>query len=90
MTKDKKNSAFMRPVKVTDALAEIVGSDPKPRTEITKNLWTYIKEHGLQDQTNKRMINPDEKLSKVLGGKKQINMFDMTKEVSKHIIQIPA
>lgn len=86
MTKDKKNSAFMRPVKVTDALAEIVGSDPKPRTEITRDLWTYIKKHGLQDQTNKRMINPDEKLGKVVG-RKQINMFDMTKEVSKHIIQ---
>lgn len=81
----KKNSAFMKPVKLSDALAKVLGNPgPMPRTEVVKKLWEYIKKHGLQDKKNKRMINPDEKLSGVLGNK-QINMFDMTKQVSKHL-----
>lgn len=84
-TKDKKNSAFMRPVGVSDALAEIVGSGPMARTEVTKKVWDYIKKHKLQDQNNKRMINPDQKLSKVLGSTQPIDMFKMTSKIAKHI-----
>ena len=83
-TKQKKPSAFMKPVKPSAALAKIVGNGPMPRTEITKKLWDYIKKHGLQDKKNKRMINPDATLSAVLGSK-QIDMFSMTKQVSKHV-----
>jgi chromatin remodeling complex protein RSC6 len=87
MVKDKKNSAFMRPVQVSDALAEIVGHESIPRTEITKKLWDYIKKHKLQDPSDKRMIHPDVKLAKVLGSNQPINMFKMTSQVSKHIKQ---
>ena len=80
----KQQSKFMEPKKLTPELAAIVGKGPMPRTEVTKKLWEYIKAHKRQDPKNKRLINPDDKLSKVLG-KKPINMFDMTKEVSKHL-----
>ena len=84
-TKRKPNAAFMKPLQPDAALAEVVGGKPMPRTEVTKKLWAYIKKHGLQDAKNKRMINPDEKLAAVFGGKKQVSMFEMTKLVSKHM-----
>ena len=85
MSKEKKPSAFMRPVQVSDTLAEIVGAGPMARTEVTKKLWDYIKKHKLQDTNNKRMINPDAKLAKVLGSTHQIDMFKMTSKLSKHL-----
>jgi chromatin remodeling complex protein RSC6 len=84
MAKDKKNSAFMKPVGVSDALAEIVGPGPMARTEVTKKVWEYIKQHDLQDKKNKRMINPDPKLAKIVGTS-QIDMFKMTSKIAKHI-----
>lgn len=80
----KAQSKFMQPMEVSPELAAIVGKGPMPRTEVTKKLWAYIKKHKRQDPKNKRLINPDDKLAKVLG-KKPINMFDMTKVVSKHL-----
>ncbi len=85
MSKNQKNSAFMRPVTVSAALAEIVGSEAQPRTEITKKLWAYIKKHKLQDTKNKRLINPDSKLAKVFGSSEPIDMFKMTSKISKHV-----
>jgi upstream activation factor subunit UAF30 len=79
------NPAFMAPVTPSEELAEVVGSRPIPRTEVTKRLWAYIKKNGLQDRTNKRMIKSDEALRPVFGGKAQVNMFEMTKLVSKHL-----
>ncbi len=79
------NSKFMAPVKISDDLAEIVGAKPIPRTEVTKKLWVYIKKNKLQDPKNKRNINADAALKKVFGGKKTVNMFEMTKLVSKHL-----
>jgi upstream activation factor subunit UAF30 len=81
----KPNPAFMRPVTPSAALSEVVGSKPIPRTEVTKKLWAYIKRNGLQDKTNKRMINADETLKPVFGGKSKVNMFEMTKLVGKHL-----
>ena len=81
----KANAAFMRPVTPSATLAEIVGSKPIPRTEVTKKLWAYIKKNGLQDKTNRRMINADPPLKAVFGGKASVNMFDMTKLVGKHL-----
>ena len=81
----KPNAAFMKPVQPDAVLAEVVGDKAVPRTELTKKLWQYIKKHGLQDQKNKRMINADDALKAVFGGKKQVSMFDMTKLVSKHL-----
>lgn len=83
--KEKKPSAFMKPVHVSEALAEIVGAGPMPRTEITKKLWDYIKKHKLQAHDNKRNIVPDQKLAKVLGSTQPIDMFKMTSKLSKHI-----
>ena len=85
MPKEKKQSALMRPVQVSEALAEIVGPGPMPRTEVTKRLWDYIKKNKLQDPRAKRMINPDQKLSKILGTHQQVDMFQMTKKVSQHV-----
>ena len=80
----KANAAFMRPVQPSAELAEIVGSKPIPRTEVTKKLWAYIKKNGLQDKKNKRMIHADDALKPVFG-KALVNMFEMTKLVSKHL-----
>jgi upstream activation factor subunit UAF30 len=84
-TKRKPNAAFMKPVTPDAALSEVVGSKPLPRTELTKKLWAYIKKNGLQDKKNKRMIKSDDALKAVFGGKAQVNMFEMTKLVSKHV-----
>ncbi|HET7620655.1 MAG TPA: SWIB/MDM2 domain-containing protein [Gemmatimonadaceae bacterium] len=79
------NAAFMKPVQPDEALGAVVGSNPMPRTEITKKLWAYIRKNGLQDAKERRMINADDKLAKVFGGKKRVSMFDMTKLVSQHV-----
>jgi chromatin remodeling complex protein RSC6 len=81
----KPNAAFMAPVSPSPALAEVVGAKPIPRTEVTKRLWAYIKKNGLQDQKNRRMIKADGTLKTVFGGKSQVNMFEMTKLVNKHL-----
>jgi chromatin remodeling complex protein RSC6 len=81
--KRKPNAAFMKPVTPNEKLAAVVGAAPLPRTELTKKLWAYIKKNNLQDKKNRRMINADDKLKVVFGGKSQVSMFDMTKLVSK-------
>jgi chromatin remodeling complex protein RSC6 len=82
-----KQSALKRPVQVSDALSEIVGKGPMPRTEVTKKLWEYIKKNKLQDAKAKRQINPDQKLARVIGNQ-QIDMFEMTKKVSSHLKEV--
>jgi upstream activation factor subunit UAF30 len=84
-SKREPNAAFMRPVNPSPALAEVVGSKPIPRTEVTKRLWAYIRKNGLQDTVNKRMIKADAALKDVFGGRSQVNMFEMTKLVNKHL-----
>jgi upstream activation factor subunit UAF30 len=83
--KQRQNSGLMKAVQPSAALAAIVGHTPLPRTEITKRLWDYIKEHDLQDAKNRRMINADTKLRSVFDGQEQISMFDLPKLVSRHI-----
>ena len=83
--KRKPNAAFMKPMNPSATLAAVVGSSPMPRTEVTSKLWGYIKRNNLQDKTNRRMINADDKLKEVFGGKKQVSMFEMTKLVSRHV-----
>ena len=82
---DKKVSAFMKPMNVSADLAEVVGKGPMPRSEVVKALWIYIKKNDLQDPKNKRNIVADAALKKVFGGKAVVNMFEMTKLVSKHL-----
>jgi len=80
----KANSAFMKPMKPSAELAKIVGSDPLPRSEVTKKVWAHIKKNKLQNPANKREIIADEKLQPVFGTKK-LDMFQMTKAVNKHL-----
>jgi upstream activation factor subunit UAF30 len=81
----KPNAGFMKPVTPSEALANVVGAEPMPRTEVTKKVWEYIKKHDLQDSANRRMINADAKLEAVFDGKKQVSMFEMTKLISNHL-----
>ena len=83
--KRKPNAAFMKPMNISSTLAAVIGGSPMPRTEVTSKLWGYIKKNNLQDKTNRRMINADDKLREVFGGKRQVSMFEMTKLVSKHL-----
>jgi chromatin remodeling complex protein RSC6 len=84
-TPKKKNTAFMQPVEISDDLKEIIGTGPMPRTEVIKKLWAYIKKNKCQDTKNKRNIVPDAKLAKVFGSSAPIDMFQMTKKISKHL-----
>jgi upstream activation factor subunit UAF30 len=79
------NPAFMKAMNPSPALAAVVGSNGMPRTEVTKKLWAYIKRNNLQDAKERRMINADEKLKPVFGGKGKVSMFEMTKLVNKHL-----
>ena len=78
------NAAFMKPMQPSGELANVVGSSPMPRTEVTKKLWGYIKRKGLQDSKNRRMINADENLRPIFG-RSQVSMFEMTRLVNKHL-----
>ena len=84
-SKRKPNAAFMRPMQPDSKLAAIVGSKPIPRSEITKKVWDYIKKHGLQDKKKRTMINADDNMRAVFGGKGQVSMFEMTKLVNQHM-----
>jgi upstream activation factor subunit UAF30 len=80
----KANPALMKPVRPSEHLAKIVGSEPLPRTEVTKKVWAHIKKHNLQNPDNKREIIADEKLQPIFSGKK-LDMFQMTKAINKHL-----
>ena len=84
-TKRKPNAAFMKPLTPSPALSEVIGSAMRPRTEVVKKIWDYIKKNNLQDKKNRRMINADAKLKVVFGGKGQISMFELAKVLSKHV-----
>ncbi|HEV8502002.1 MAG TPA: SWIB/MDM2 domain-containing protein [Casimicrobiaceae bacterium] len=83
--KRKPNAAFMKAMTPSATLAAVIGHVPLPRTEVTKKIWDYIKKNKLQDAINKRMINADEKLKAVFGGKGKVSMFEMTKLISNHL-----
>ena len=84
-SKRKPNAAFMKAMTPSAVLANVIGSSPMPRTEVTKKIWDYIKKNKLQDSINRRLINADEKLRAVFGGKSKVSMFEMTKLVSNHL-----
>jgi len=84
-TKRTPNAAFMKAMSPSATLAAVIGSGSMPRTEVVKKIWGYIKKNALQDKKNKRMINADDKLKAVFGGKSQVSMFEMTKLVNKHL-----
>lgn len=82
--KRKASAAFMKPVQPDEKLAAVVGSEPLPRTDVTRKLWDYIRSHNLQDPENKTFIRADEKLKAVFDGKERVSMFEMTKLVYGH------
>lgn len=79
------NRGLSKPVRPSTELAAVIGKEPKPRTEVTKKVWDYIKANKLQDAKNRRMINADSKLKPIFGGKSQVSMFEMTKLVNQHL-----
>lgn len=81
----KPNAAFMAPLNLSDEMAQVVGSKALPRTEVVKKIWEHIKKNDLQDSKNRRMINADDKLKTIFGGKAQISMFDLAKIVNNHV-----
>jgi len=81
----KPNAAFMKPMNPSPALGAVIGSSAMPRTEVTKKIWGYIKRNGLQDRVNRRMINADDKLKPVFGGRAQVSMFEMTRLINNHL-----
>ncbi len=83
--KRKPSAAFMKPMHPSATLGAVIGNGAMPRTQVTKKIWQYIKRHKLQDKKNRRMINADEKLKAVFGGRKQVSMFEMTKLVSRQL-----
>jgi upstream activation factor subunit UAF30 len=85
MATKKVNTALTKPLALTANLEAVVGKGPMARGQVVKKLWEYIKKNNLQDQKNKRNINADDKLKPLFGGKAQVNMFEMTKLVSKHL-----
>ena len=84
-TKRKPNPAFMKPMTPSPALAAVIGPKARPRSQVAKSIWDYIKKNKLQDAKNRRMINADANLKVVFGGRGQVSMFEMTKLVSKHL-----
>jgi upstream activation factor subunit UAF30 len=82
--KAKANTGFMKPMRPSEDLAKIVGTEPLPRSEVTKKIWAHIKKNKLQNPKNKREIIADQKLQPIFGGKK-LDMFQMTKAVNKHL-----
>lgn len=81
----KPNAAFMAPLSLSPALADVIGNKPAPRTQIIKKIWDYIKKNKLQDSKNRRMINADAKLKILFGGKNQISMFELAKVVNNNV-----
>jgi chromatin remodeling complex protein RSC6 len=74
----------MKALTPSPALAAVVGTTPLPRTEIVSKLWVYIKKHDLQDPSNKRNINADDKLKEIFG-KPQVSMFELAALIGKHV-----
>ena len=80
-------NAFKKPLQPDATLGAIVGTNPMPRTEITKKLWDYIKANGLQDKTNRRQINADALLLPLFNGQSSVGMFELPKLVGAHIVK---
>ena len=83
-TTKKANPALMKPMRPSEQLAKVVGSEPLPRSEVTKKVWAHIKKHNLQNPENKREIIADDKLQPIFGSNK-LDMFQMTKAINKHL-----
>ena len=86
---NKEPSGFTKPAKISSELAAFLGKaegTEMARTEVTKELQKYILSHKLQDPANRRNINPDAKLRKLLGMKKSdsLTYFNLQKWMKPH------
>ncbi|MEH3105817.1 MAG: SWIB/MDM2 domain-containing protein [Sphingomonas fennica] len=79
-----KTGGIHKPVTPSKDLAEIVGADALPRSEMVSKVWDYIRKHELQNPENKREILADDKLKKIFG-KDKATMFEMNKHLSAHV-----
>lgn len=82
-------SGFVKPTKISDELASFLGKDKgseMARTDVTREINTYIRAHKLQDKENGRKINPDTKLATLLKLKKtdELTYFNLQKYMSPH------
>lgn len=82
-------SGFAKPNKISDELCDFIGvphGTEKSRTDITRLINAYVKEHNLNKPENKRFILPDTKLKKILnvGDSEEINYFILQKLISHH------
>jgi chromatin remodeling complex protein RSC6 len=91
---NRKPSGFVKPVPISNELAEFldktIGTEMS-RTDVSRELNTYIRAHGLKDKNNGRIIHPDEKLSKLLNISKEVELgyFNMQRYM-KHLFLKPA
>jgi len=83
-TKRKSSGLTQLQYHLSPELAEVVGAKKATRPQVVKKIWVYIKARKLQDAKHRRMINPDAKLSEVLG-KRPIDMLKMAGAISKHL-----
>jgi upstream activation factor subunit UAF30 len=81
----KSNSVFMKPLLPSVALAVVTGEDKIPRTEAIKKLWGYIRRNGLQNKKDRKLVNADENLLEIFGGKKSVSMFDIPAIINKNL-----
>jgi chromatin remodeling complex protein RSC6 len=86
---NRKPTGFAKPTVISDELCNFLGKpvgSEMARTEVTKFLSTYIKNHNLQDPVNKKIIKPDKKLKKLLNvkPKDELTYFNLQKYMKVH------
>ena len=85
----KSPSGFAKPNKISDELCDFIGvprGTEKSRTDITRYINSYVKEHNLNKPTNRRVILPDEKLKAILNVKEgeEVTFFILQRLISHH------
>jgi chromatin remodeling complex protein RSC6 len=71
-------------VQPDEALAAVIGKTAMARTQVVRKFWDYVKSHNLQARNDRRKINADERLRPLFGGKRQIDMFEVTRVLVRH------
>lgn len=79
----KKKGISYEMLNLSDDLKKVIGDEPRPRTQVVKDIWKYIKKNNLQNPDNGREIISDKKLEPIIG--KETTMFQLHKFLSKHL-----
>ncbi|KAK8613591.1 hypothetical protein V6N13_101349 [Hibiscus sabdariffa] len=77
---------IMKPRRVSPEMEAVVGVPEIPRTQAVKLIWAYIRENNLQDPENKKIINCDEKLKKIFGGKDRVGFLEIAGLITPHFL----